>query len=444
MLDNIILQTDSYKLTHWKMYPPYTTLIHSYFEARKGARFKHTTFFGLQYYIKRYLTGVRVTAEGLSAARLFSLKHFGQDLLNVEGWQHIIDVHNGHLPVKIYAVAEGSAHLENTPLFTIENTDPKCYWLTNHLETLLVQVWYASTVATLSRYCKAMLKTYLEMTADNTEGLPFKLHDFGYRGVSSSESAAVGGAAHLVNFQGSDTLAACELLMEYYGSDMPAFSVPAAEHSTITSWGESREIEAYDNILTAYPHGIVSVVSDSYDLDYACTKLWLSLKDKISRRKGALVIRPDSGDPASTVIRTLNNLGNGFGYKTNSKGYKVLPSYLKVIQGDGITFESLEHILHEIAKSKWSTDNMVFGSGGGLLQSCNRDTQRFALKCSYAEIMGQPRDVWKNPKTDPSKKSMAGRQTSVQMAKVFEDGKLMYVNTLENIRSLANTTLLGE
>ena len=441
MLNNIITQTDSYKLTHWKMYPPHTSLIHSYFEARVGATFRYTVFFGLQYFIKKYLQGVQVTMPKLKDAHVLAEKHFGQDLLNFEGWQHIIDAHNGHLPVRIYAVPEGQAHVENTPLFCIENTDPKCYWLTNHLETLLVQVWHACTVATTSKYCKELLASYLRMSADNLDGLPFKLHDFGYRGVSSCESAAIGGAGHLVNFQGTDTLAAIEMLIDYYYADMPAFSVPAAEHSTITAWGANCEGDAYNNILEQYPTGIVSVVSDSYDLDRACMKLWPAMRDKIETRKGCLVIRPDSGDPASTVIRTLNNLGDKFGSKLNSKGYRMLPDYLRVIQGDGITYESLEHVLYEVAKSRWSTDNLVFGSGGGLLQKCDRDTQRFAMKCSYAEVMGQPRDVFKNPKTDPTKKSLRGRQITPQMVKVFEDGKLLVDYDFATVRANADLSL---
>ena len=261
MLNNIILQTDSYKLTHWKMYPPNTTKVHSYLEARTGAEYGDTVFFGLQYLIKRHLEGRKVSLSHVNEARKFSYDHFGKDLLNFQGWINVLRNHDGKLPVEIKAVPEGSVVPIGTPLMTIENTDPDCAWLTNHLETLLVQLWYPITVATISREMKKWINGYLEHTGDPA-GLPFKLHDFGYRGSTSSESAAIGGAAHLTNFVGTDTLAGAAMLMEYYGADMPGFSVPAAEHSTITAWGRSAEADAYRNILEQYPTGIVSVVSD--------------------------------------------------------------------------------------------------------------------------------------------------------------------------------------
>ena len=235
-LDNLLLKTDSYKFSHHVQYPENTEKVYSYFESRIGARFSETVFFGLQGYIKKYLQGVVVTKDKLEGAKKFADAHVGPGIFNYEGWKHILEKHDGKLPIRIKAVAEGTPVAVSNVLMTIENTDPKCFWLTNYLETLLVQVWYPSTVATLSRDNKKNINKYLVETGDPA-GLMFKCHDFGYRGVSSDESAQMGGAAHLVNFMGTDTVAGIVYAQAYYTADMIGFSIPASEHSTITSWG---------------------------------------------------------------------------------------------------------------------------------------------------------------------------------------------------------------
>ena len=293
--DNLILLTDSYKVSHYNQYPPGTESVYSYFESR-GGRFDEVVFFGIQYYLERYFAGVQITLEKIEEAAAFFTTHFrNPNLFNRAGWQYILRTHGGRLPVSIRAVPEGTPVPTRNVLITVENTDPACFWLTNYLETLLVQVWYGSTVATLSREMKKLIYGFLLETGD--PGLvEFKLHDFGFRGVSSVESAAVGGAAHLVNFLGTDTLAACVLAHEIYGADMAGFSIPAAEHSTQTAWGPEHEGDAYENMLDQYPSGQVAVVSDSYDIINACRNLWgKRLRDKVLAREGTLVIRADSG-----------------------------------------------------------------------------------------------------------------------------------------------------
>ena len=455
MLDNIILMTDSYKATHWKMYPPGTEHIYSYLEARAGGEYREIVFFGLRYLLKRYLKGKRVTKEGIEEADGFFKAHFGLDLFNRAGWEHILHAHGGRLPVRIRAVPEGLAIPEGNVLLTIENTDPQCAWLTNHLETLLVQLWYPCTVATISREQKKTILKALEQSG-TPEMIDFKLHDFGYRGSTSPESAAIGGAAHLVNFKGTDTLAACELLREYYSAEMPGLSVPAAEHSTITSWGEEEEVLAFRQALEQYPEGFLAVVSDSWDIRRACGRLWgEELKEVVASRKGALIVRPDSGIPEKTLPECLSILGEKFGYAVNKKGYKVLPDTLRLIQGDGITRHSLGPIVSAVLESGYSLDNVAFGSGGGLLQEMNRDTQRFAMKCSYAVVEGRPRDVYKRPADDASKASKKGRLKLVRrpsssgrgygtvkesasgtdvLETVFLDGRLERSLDLEEIR----------
>jgi nicotinamide phosphoribosyltransferase len=405
---NLCMMTDSYKVSHYKQYPPNTTNVYSYFESR-GGEFPSTTFFGLQYYLKKYLT-TKVTQADINEACEFFDAHFGQTgVFNRKGWEHIVNRHGGMLPVRIKAVPEGTVVPNRNVLMTIENTDPECYWLTNWLETMLVQVWYGSTVASQSRAMKKTLLDFLHRTGDPSL-IDFKLHDFGYRGVSSVETAGVGGAAHLVNFKGTDTVAGLVCARDYYGEPMAGFSIPAAEHSTITSWGLENEVDAFRNMLTAYPTGLVAVVSDSKDIFAACSELWgKQLKTEVLERDGVLVVRPDSGDPPPTVVKVLQALAEAFGGEYNDKGYLVLNPKVRVIQGDGIDPAMLTKILEATTANKFSADNITFGSGGGLLQKLNRDTLKFAFKCSSVVVDGEQRDVYKDPITDTGKSSKRGR-----------------------------------
>ncbi len=232
---NFLLRTDSYKFTHWKQYPPKTTAIYSYLESR-GGMFPATVFFGLQYYCARTCRG-QSSPSRTSRKRTISAGSIGQDLFN--RWTRLLEKHGGRLPVCVRAVPEGTVVSNLNVLATIENTDPDFPWLTNYLETLLLKVWYPTTVATLSREIKKIIKGFLERTGDPSL-LPFKLHDFGYRGVSPEETAAIGGAAHLVDFMGTDTVAGILLLQDHYHTkSMPGFSIPASEHSTITAWARN-------------------------------------------------------------------------------------------------------------------------------------------------------------------------------------------------------------
>jgi len=417
---NIVLDTDSYKLTHYRQYPPNTTEVYSYMESR-GGFFPATMFFGLQYYLKEYLTGVRVTPEMLDEAEELISAHMNDDkIFNRVGWQHIIDAHGGKLPVEICAVPEGTRVENSNVLMTIRNTDPKCYWLPNYLETLLLKTWYPTTVATLSYEIKKLILRYLELTGD--PGLiPFKLHDFGYRGVSSEETAWIGAGAHLINFRGTDTLAGIRMLRTFYNTkDMPGFSIPAAEHSTVTAWTQAREEDAYKNMLTQFPNGLVAVVSDSYDIFHACEEIWGNkLREMVLARNGTVVVRPDSGDPATTVKRVVNILGQRFGFSENQKGYKVLNPKIRVIQGDGVNYHSIGDILRTLSEDGWSADNIAFGMGGALLQNLTRDTQNFAFKASLAVVGGVDVPVFKKPKTDSGKDSKKGRLALVWNGEKF-------------------------
>ena len=406
---NIILNTDSYKVSMFKQYPAGTTGVYSYIESR-GGQYDSTVFFGLQAFIKEYLCHP-ITQADIDIADEILTAH--GEPFNREGWQYILDEHQGFLPVKIKAVPEGTVVPVKNVLATIENTDPKCFWLTTWLETALLRaIWYPTTVATQSKSIKNVIKGYLEKTGD-VSGLDFKLHDFGARGVSSLESAGIGAAAHLVNFMGTDTVSGILFAREYYSAGIAGFSIPAAEHSTITSWGRNNEVDAYRNMVKQFgkPGAILAVVSDSYDIFNAAEKLWgEELKAEVIASGATVVIRPDSGDPDVVCRKLVQILGQKFGYTTNDKGYKVLNN-VRLIQGDGVNERTIRMILGSFQAYGWSADNIAFGMGGALLQIVDRDTQRFAMKCSSAQVNGEWIDVQKDPITDAGKKSKAGRVT---------------------------------
>lgn len=468
--EGLLLDTDSYKASHWLQYPPGTKNVFNYLESRGGV-YGETVFFGLQYLIKRYLSRPVTSAEVTEADAFFKMHGLP---FNFDGWMGIIRDHGGFIPMQIKALPEGTVTSTHVPLLTCQATDPKYFWVVGWFETQVMRLWYPITVATLSNNVRKVLKKYLQETSDDLSGLPFKLHDFGSRGVSSRESAAIGGAAHLVNFMGSDTVVGVALANEYYNAGMAGFSIPAAEHSTITSWGREFETEAYENMLRQFakPGSLLAVVSDSYDVYNAVDHIWgETLRQKVVDSGATLVVRPDSGDPVMVVNKVLHLLGNRFGYKMNSKGYRVLNN-VRVIQGDGCTPYTIEAILKSCKLAGFSTDNLAFGMGGGLLQQVNRDTQKFAYKCSAIQLeytdsldccgrtITRWHDVYKDPVTDPGKKSkrgllgtkkaiLAGGLTGFTtttdddpdnlLRPVFENGSLLVDDTFEAIRARAQS-----
>ena len=417
----LVINTDSYTTSHWLQYPPGTQTVFSYIEAR-GGTLPYTVFFGLQALLKEYFTRP-VTADDVAMGAEVCAAH-GLPF-HREGWMHIVQAHGGRLPLRIRAVPEGTVVPVNHALVTVENTDPACWWLTSYVETALLRVWYPTTVATHSHATRRLIADALERSGDPS-GLPFKLHDFGARGVSSLESAMLGGMAHLVNFQGTDTMTALLGARTYYGEPMAGFSIPAAEHSTITAWGREGELDAYRNMLRQFgkPGALLAVVSDSYDLDAAVTQLWGgALRDEVIASSATVVIRPDSGDPVTIVLRTVQSLDAAFGSDVNDKGFKVL-RHVRVIQGDGITRQSIAAILAALEAAGYSADNVAFGQGGALLQQVNRDTLGFAMKASAVQVDGAWRDVYKAPVTDPAKRSKAGRLTLMRQGDVFATVRL--------------------
>jgi nicotinamide phosphoribosyltransferase len=466
--ENIILLADAYKYSHHKLYIPGTEYIYSYLESR-GGKFEETVFYGLQYLLMEYLQGTVITKEKIDEAEATLLEVFGRnDIFDRTKFEYIIEKHNGRLPVRIKAVPEGTVTSVRNVLMTIENTDPNCFWLTNFLETLLMQVWYPCTVATLSREVKKVVKQYYTATAsaESFAGIDYVLNDFGFRGASSVESAGWGGSAHLINFAGSDTLIASTYAKRYYNAPVaPGVSIPATEHSIVTLLGEKGELEIFRHILDTFPTGIIACVSDSYNILRACKDYWgKELKEKILSRKGTLVIRPDSGDAVQTLLKVFEILMQEFGFTVNEKGYKVLPPQVRVIQGDGISYSSIPVIYEALRNAGISAENLVLGMGGALLQRVNRDTQEYALKCSFAQVNGKEINVQKNPlELDANgntrvsfKKSKYGKQVLVkengvfksyaaseapqladELVTVFENGEIMKQYTFDEIKKRA-------
>jgi nicotinamide phosphoribosyltransferase len=462
-MSNLILNTDSYKASHYLQYPPDAKFVSGYVESRGGI-FKDSLFFGLQYVLKNQLNKP-ITMEDVEEAKdIFTLHG---EPFNEIGWTRIVKEFGGYLPLEIQAVPEGTVMPVKNVLMQVKNTVPGFHWLTTYVEPMLMQLWYPITVATNSMECRKVIARYLEQTGDPA-GIAFKLHDFGLRGVSSMESAMIGGMAHLVNFMGTDTVPALAGARRYYRENMAGFSIPAAEHSTMTSWGTEREVDAYRNMLTQFakPGSMVAVVSDSYDIYNAVESIWGGvLKQEVIDSGATLIIRPDSGDPQTVVCRLLEIAGDKFGYETNSKGYKVLNNCVRLIQGDGVNRAEIGNILGKMAALGWSADNIAFGMGGGLLQQVNRDDMKFAMKASAISYKENPcqytHDGWvafkKDPITDPGKTSKAGRLRLINFNNKFEteemvkgiaktpnclrtvwkDGEMLVDDSLEDIRNRA-------
>lgn len=413
-LRNPILNTDSYKLSHYLQYPPGTRAVSAYVEARTGGEMDHVLYFGLQMFLLDGLSR-RVTAADIDEAEEIAVAH-GLPF-NRDGWERVVNEHGGHLPLKIEALAEGSVVPAGIPLVQVRTTDPELFWLATYVETALLRaIWYPTTVATISHGVKQTIRAALDKSAEPEVAkavLPFRLHDFGARGTTSFEQSGIGGLAHLVNFQGTDTLTALLYARRFYDEPMAGYSIPAAEHSTMTAWGEAGETEAFRNMLRRFggPGKLVAVVSDSFDIYRAVRETWGDrLKEDVRRMGGTVVVRPDSGDPTVVPIDVIELLGETYGFSVNAKGYKVLDPVVRVIQGDGVNPRSIQVILELLLAKGWSAENIAFGMGAALLQKVNRDTLRFAMKANARQDAGgRWHDLAKAPATDPGKASKAGR-----------------------------------
>ncbi len=432
MKENLIMCTDSYKHSQPWQYPENMISMFDYAEARSSKVYPTTLFHGLQGIINKYLT-IPITEQEIKEAHIEAHKHGIP--FNINGWTHILTEHKGFLPVEIKAVQEGTLVPTGNALFTIKSTDEKVPWIVGFLETLLMKTWYPSNIATRSYYVKQMIQKYWDQTVPKEDhfGINFAFHNFGDRGSSSVESAAIGGTAHLTQFLGTDNFNSLNYAKKYYNSTEPGYSIPATEHSTTTAWGKESELDMIMAHLEFNKGKVdtIAAVCDSYDyLKTVDAVTSGEFKSKIeSDGYPKFIIRPDSDNPIDMIHQTLTIMkNNNVKYTINSEGFKVFDKY-GIIWGDGITMDIMETILAEITLRGYAASNIAFGSGGWLMQQHDRDTQGWAVKCSQITLLKSnpnncvdiydykctidkiTRDVFKDPITDPGKTSKKGELT---------------------------------
>ena len=397
-------RTDGYKPSHWLFQQPGVTECYDYLCSR-GGMFNELMMFGAQAHIMKYLLGSVVTPQQVRRADKFYTKYFGRPgVFNVEAWMDIATRLNGGLPLEIFALPEGLSDVPvQTPMLAYVNTDPKHAHLSGYLEPLMFKIWNTITVASLSQHIKQMIYKFLQETG-TPESIIWKLHDFGYRGVSSEESAEAAGGAHLVNFWGTDTIPAIDFVNEFYSDGnfdedgdanfMPGFSVCATEHADMTQEGREGQAEIIRQVLKACPTGIIAMVGDSYDIfDFAERLLGTEFHTEVIEREGLVVCRPDSGDPVPTMMKLNWIFGEKFGWTAfpdthRAAGYRVFGkesdgSYgkIKTLQGDKNNYDAIYDMCRAYKGGMWSLDNLAaFGMGGALLQGSTRDTQKMKMR----------------------------------------------------------------
>ena len=486
------LLCDFYKVSHKNAYPDGTTKIYSTFTPRSNKHFpisNEVVVFGIQGFIKKFL--IDFFNDNFFNRKkedvVYEYERIIKYTLGVENpdSSHIAQLHDlGYLPIKLKALKEGTKLPIKVPVLTIENTHPDFYWLTNYLETLLsTEIWKPMTSATIANAYRKILNEYAIKTTGSTNGVEFQAHDFSMRGMSSLDSAMISGAGHLLSFVGTDTIPSILYLEEYYNAnvekELVGTSIPATEHSVMSANtsadGDRNEYETFKNLITkVFPSGLVSIVSDTYDFWKVISETIPSLKEEIMNRDGKVVIRPDSGNPVDILCGTVSEFAEGvtteekglieclwdiFGGTVTEQGYKVLDSHIGAIYGDSITIERATQICEKLERKGFASTNVVFGIGSYTYQYNTRDSFGFAMKATYAEINGEPKLLFKDPKTDDgTKRSQRGKvhvhykdneityvdgltnENEIKMRNllevVFEDGKLIREQRLNEIREL--------
>ncbi|HEX2629455.1 MAG TPA: nicotinate phosphoribosyltransferase, partial [Chitinophagaceae bacterium] len=472
---NPFLLTDYYKVGHIFQYPPNTTLVYSNLTPR-NSRFKEMdemVFFGLQYFIKEYLQKY-FTENFFAQPKEKVVNDYKRRIQTSLGaplptYHHLEALHDlGYLPIEIKALPEGSKVPMRVPCLTIVNTLPGFYWLTNFLETILSSlIWQPCTSATIAWEYRKLLNKYAKETGIPAAFVQWQAHDFSFRGMSSLESAIISGMGHLLSFTGTDTIPAIDALEQYYHADadkeLVGGSVAATEHSVMCSGSKDGELATFKRLITeVYPAGIVSIVSDTWDLWKVCTEYLPALKEIVLQRPGKVVIRPDSGDPVKIICGNpegkteaerkgvVGLLWDVFGGTVTDKGYKLLDEHIGAIYGDSINLERATAICEGLKKNGFATQ-VVFGVGSFTYQYNTRDTFGMAMKATYVEVNGEGREIFKNPVTDDGTKrsatgllqvkkengkyvlydkvSKAAEQDS-ELKTVYKDGKLVKDYTL--------------
>lgn len=433
---NPITLIDGYKFAHRQQYPSGTTRVYSNWTPRESRipGVDHVTFLGLQYFLDKYLGqefGAFFTTPVDEVCAAYQRRLDGYLGPNGVGTDHIRALHKlQYLPLEVRALPEGTSVPLRVPMLTIENTHDDFAWLTNYIETLMSSLlWLPCTSATAAASFRKVLDAAAVATGSPPEFVPWQGHDFSFRGMAGPEAAALSGAGHLLSFTGTDTLPAIDLIEDYYGVPagyLLAGSVPATEHSVMCAGGELCELDTFDRLLTLYPAGIVSVVSDTWDLWGVLTNILPQLKSRIMAREGKLVIRPDSGDPADIVCGdpkaepgspafkgVIELLWDVFGGTTTSTGHRIVDSHVGCIYGDSITTERARNICARLAAKGFASANMVFGVGSFTYQYVTRDTFGFAMKSTWCKVNGEARDIFKLPKTGNGMKNSAKGRLAV-------------------------------
>jgi len=446
MRKNMPIDTDAYKIVHPIQRPDNISKLYAYGEPRAGGQSKKICFFGLSPIIQEHFLQP-VTTEMINEAKEECLLTFGQKgYFQRAIWEKVRDL--GYYPIKIMAVPEGTVVEEGNVCFTIESTEPWFANMVSHFEDHLMWTWYASGVCTRSMNIKKGIIPSFDKSSDIKDlVLPFAVNDFGLRGATYFEGAVMGGMAHLVHFEGSDNMPASRMIKDFYGMKGRAKSVWATEHSVATCYGPGRGEYEYllAQLRRAPDDAAISTVIDSYDANNYMQNIVASeeIKSLIMARSGRTIFRPDTEDPLTNVCKYSDVLGSIFGFDINKKGYKTLKHNVGLIQGDGMTEQTIPVLYSEYVKTGWAADNIVTGSGGGLLEEgLTRDTQRWAIKASYGEKDGVPFDIRKTPLTDMTKQSKGGRlklhspgttiQSSMETPQMFNSYTDMMVPVYEN------------
>lgn len=435
--------TDCYKLGHRALYPQGTTAVYSNYtnRASRVEGVNHVVHFGLQAFIQSYC--VEAFAPFFAAQEEEAIAEYEQTLVNVLGPGHGIDTTHirelhqlGYLPLIFRSLPEGTRVPLRVPSFTVENTLPNFFWLTNYIETVLsAEIWQASTSATTADAYRRLLDDAAERTGGDPAFVNWQLHDFSFRGMGGAHAAAMSGAGHLLSFTGSDSLATIDWVNRYYPSQPGSQngqilgSIPATEHSVMCAGiAHENELMTFNRILDQHPAGNVSVVSDTMNFWSVLQEILPALKDRIMAREGKLVIRPDSGDPADIICGTRSNRQNSdsvkdpayygavqllwdeFGGRINAAGYKELDPHIGLIYGDSITPARAKDITERLEAAGFAASNIVFGVGSYTYQYVTRDTFSSAVKATWAQIDSEGYDLLKDPVTDSGmKKSATGR-----------------------------------
>lgn len=477
---NPMLYTDGYKVDHRRQYPDQTTLVYSNWTPRKSRveGVDRVVFFGLQYFIKKYVIEefnrnfFNQPKEAVCKAYEKRINNYLGE--NSVGIKHIEELHDlGYVPMVIKALPEGESVPIRVPMFTMYNTLPQFFWLTNYFETIVsTTVWMTCNSATIAKQYRKILDKYAKETSSIEEFVDWQGHDFSMRGMAGLEAAMMSAAGHLLSFTGTDTIPSIDFLEQYYNADsdkeLIGGSVAATEHSVMCMGTNEGEEETFKRLITkVYPNGIVSIVSDTWDLWKVLTEYLPSLKKEVLARDGKVVIRPDSGDPVDIICGNPNSkseieqkgvvelLWEIFGGTENNKGYKELDSHIGAIYGDSITLERAQQICERLKLKGFASTNVVLGIGSFTYQYNTRDTFGFAMKATYGEVNGVGREIFKDPITDDgTKKSAKGlikiekdnevyklidqvtwnEEQKGELKEVFRDGKLLIDDNLSEIR----------